>query len=158
MEREVFTQALTAFNEGQPVIVASASSKQMSLAAENFLDRGLGLDALPMVCDGKEKENVMIEMAGRSGMITVATNMAGRGANIKPDLVSTNHIAEAAFEQATAGKTRGLSPWTKNLKPSKIERLMADYLPVSLAESPDPESPQWRSAHQVWKILESNRG
>ena len=136
---EVIPKAMELFAEGEPVILETATTKGMSEAAEQFLDRGLGLEALPMVCGGKEKENTMIEMAGRSGVITVATNMAGRGANIKPDLVAINHISEAAFEKASEGKPVTISV-KKGSQAVKIQRLLDEHLDAVVAESPDQKA------------------
>ena len=136
---EVIPKAMQLFTEGEPVILESTSTKGMSEAAEQFLDRGLGLEALPMVCGGKEKENTMIEMAGRSGVITVATNMAGRGANIKPDLVAINHISEAAFEKASEGKPVTISV-RKSSQAVKIQRLLDEHIDAVVAESPEQKA------------------
>lgn len=136
---EVVDQAYQAFTEGLPVVLQAASTNEVSAAAEVLLDRGLGLEALPMVCEGKEKENVLIGMAGRSGMITVATNMAGRGADIKPDLVATAKISEAAYQKATEGKPVTISV-SKESQAVKIQRLMQDYVPVSIAENKEQKA------------------
>lgn len=134
--QDILPKALDAFAEGEPVILESGTRQQLGEAAQGLLDHGLGLEAIPMVCEGKEKENVMIEMAGRSGMITVATNMAGRGANIKPDLVATAHISEAAYEKATAGKPTTITVKKKS-QAEKIERLLKEFVSVSSTEDPE---------------------
>ena len=132
---ETVKQALSAMQDGTPVIVSAHGSKQMAEISEQLLDRGLGFEAIPMVCDGKEKENTMIEMAGRSGVITVATNMAGRGANIKPDLVATQQISEAAYQHLQNGETVTITV-DKATQAEKIDKLIGDFLPVSVSESP----------------------
>lgn len=135
-EDEVVAKALQAMQEGDPVILESATTKQLGSTAEKLLDHGLGLEALPMVCEGKEKENVMIEMAGRAGMITVATNMAGRGANIKPDLINTDAMSELAYEKASGGEAVVLS-LDKKSQADKVARFLKDIVPVSLTDQPD---------------------
>jgi preprotein translocase subunit SecA len=51
----------------------------------------------------KTLENKIIAGAGRSGMITVATNMAGRGVDIKPDLINYKKLALKVEELAGQG-------------------------------------------------------
>jgi preprotein translocase subunit SecA len=131
---DVLPKAMEAFSDGEPVVLETGTAKGLGEAAEQLLDRGLGLEAIPMVCEGKEKENVMIEMAGRSGVITVATNMAGRGANIKPDLVAINHISEAAYEKAAEGKPVTISVEKKS-QAVKIQRLLDEHIDATVAES-----------------------
>lgn len=133
---EVLGKALEAFTDGTPVILEAETSKQLSESASYLLDRGLGLNAIPMVCEGKEKENVMVEMAGRSGMITVATNMAGRGADIKPDLVAITHIAEAAYQKASQNKPTTITV-DKDSQALKLQRLLQDHVPVTITDDPE---------------------
>lgn len=135
-QAEVLPTALKAFADGVPVILESATSKQMGESAAFLLDHGLGLNAIPMVCEGKEKENVMIEMAGRSGMITVATNMAGRGADIKPDQIAVTHIAEVAFEKASQNQPTTITV-EKESQAVKLQRLLKDHIETTITSSPE---------------------
>jgi len=136
---DLVPRVLELFAEGEPVILEAAGSKGLSEAAEQLLDRGLGLEALPMVCEGKEKENAMIELAGRSGVITVATNMAGRGANIKPDLIAIERLAEAAFEPASNGQPVTVSV-QKESQATKIQRLLEDHIETVIARTPEQQA------------------
>lgn len=135
-QHEVLPQALAAFAEGTPVVLESATSKQLGESASFLLDHGLGLNAIPMVCEGKEKENVMVEMAGRSGMITVATNMAGRGADIKPDQVAITRLAEAAYEKASSNLPTTITV-EKEGQALKLQRLLKDHISVSTTDTPE---------------------
>ena len=130
---DLLSEALEAFHEGEPVVLNLSSSKLLSEAAHAFLDHGLGLGAIPMVCEGKEKENAMIELAGRGQTITVATNMAGRGANFKPDMVATSLLAEEAYIKATEGEAVTVTV-DKKSEALKLKKLLGNYLPVSLEQ------------------------
>lgn len=132
----VVDSALEAYFEGQPVVLRAKSGHGLGASAERLLDAGLGLESLPMVCEGKEKENLLIEMAGRSGFITVATNMAGRGANIKPDLVKIDEIAENAYQGASENGSVVVD-LDKDSQAVKILRRLEAHCPVAIAEKPD---------------------
>ncbi len=58
------------------------------------------LDIAREPLSGKALENYIIGNAGVSGMVTVATNMAGRGADIKPDLVNFKKLSMVAADAA----------------------------------------------------------
>lgn len=121
--------AMQAYEAGRPVVVAADSTADLSLAAEAFLDSGVGLESLPMLCEGKEKEKVVIEAAGRSGFITVATNMAGRGADIKPDLIAVESLAQQAHQALQGGQPVTIAV-EKPAQAERLRRLLSRVCPV----------------------------
>lgn len=129
--------ALQAYQDGRPVLLRCKSSHGLSLAAERLLDGGLGLESLPLVCDGKEKENLLIERAGRAGFITVATNMAGRGADIKPDTFDYDRLAESAYQKSLESKTGLVIDFAKDSQARKLLRRLQGHCAVTLAETPE---------------------
>lgn len=136
---ETIETALSAYFEGEPVVLRSKAAHGLSASAERLLDAGLGLESLPMVCEGKEKENVLIEMAGRAGFITVATNMAGRGANVKPDLVDIDEITEKAYGALSEDKGVVVD-LNKDSEAVKIFRRLKAHCPVAVAETPEQKA------------------
>lgn len=97
------------FFEGKPVLIGTLSVEHNEYLAKLLQEKGIPRDSLQVlnaetVRGDKEGENAMIGQAGRSGVITVATNLAGRGANIKPDLVNFKKLAEQSMEAATGGR------------------------------------------------------
>ena len=68
-------------NKGQPVLIGTASIEKSELL-HNFLDK----EKIPhdiLNAKNHEREASIIENAGVKGAVTVATNMAGRGVDIK---------------------------------------------------------------------------
>ena len=70
-------------DQGRPILVGTRSIESSELLSERLTARGLEHSVLNANFDKDEAE--LIAGAGRSGNITVATNMAGRGTDIKLD-------------------------------------------------------------------------
>jgi preprotein translocase subunit SecA len=86
---------------GQPVLVGTTSVEKSEIVSRMLKRRGVPHEVLN--AKYHEREATIIAQAGRSGAVTVATNMAGRGTDImlggNPEV-----IADAELHQ------RGLSP------------------------------------------------
>ena len=67
--------------KGQPVLIGSASIVKNELLAKYLDEAGLPYEILN--AKNNEREAAIIEKAGEKGAITLATNMAGRGTDIK---------------------------------------------------------------------------
>jgi preprotein translocase subunit SecA len=67
--------------KGQPVLVGTISVEKSEELAEYLLREGLDYEILN--AKNHEKEALIIAKAGEKGAITLATNMAGRGTDIK---------------------------------------------------------------------------
>jgi preprotein translocase subunit SecA len=94
------------FREGQPVLVGTRSIQVNEYLSALLAQRGIPHQVLSAksVKDNTAEENAIIAEAGRSGMVTIATNMAGRGVDIKPDKVNYKKVAILASERAAEGK------------------------------------------------------
>jgi len=97
-EREKFAAVIKEIREcnakGQPVLVGTTSIEN-----SERLSQALNADKLPhQVLNAKQhaREAEIVAQAGRPGMITIATNMAGRGTdivlggNVEPDVAAIN--------------------------------------------------------------------
>ncbi len=68
-------------DKGQPVLVGTASVEKNELLSVYFKQEGIPHDLLN--AKNHEREGEIIAQAGRKGAVTIATNMAGRGVDIK---------------------------------------------------------------------------
>jgi preprotein translocase subunit SecA len=104
--------------KGQPVLVGTTSVEKSEYLSQQLTKRGVPHEVLNAKQHSREAQ--IVAQAGRKGAVTVATNMAGRGTDIKlggnPD-----HLAEAELH------TRGLDPvehaeeWAASL-PAALEK------------------------------------
>ncbi len=67
--------------KGQPVLVGTASIEKNELVSEFLTKNGIPHNILN--AKNHEKEAEIISQAGKKGAVTIATNMAGRGVDIK---------------------------------------------------------------------------
>ncbi len=66
---------------GRPVLVGTVSVEKSEILSDMLKRRGIGHEVLN--AKFHEKEANIVAQAGRSGAVTIATNMAGRGTDIK---------------------------------------------------------------------------
>ena len=96
--------------KGQPILIGTISIEKNELLA-NMMERE-GLRPQMLNAKNHQKEAEIIAQAGRSGGITLATNMAGRGVDIilggNPDPNDEAAIAEAKIEQEKVKALGGL--------------------------------------------------
>src|SRR3954447_23942080 len=69
--------------KGQPVLVGTISVEVSELLSEQLTKRGIPHSVLNAKPEYAEREGETIAEAGRVGAVTIATNMAGRGVDIK---------------------------------------------------------------------------
>jgi len=81
--RAVADDAVAAAVRGQAVLVGTRSVEASEAVAAEFAARGLGFVVLNARQDADEA--AVVAAAGAAGRITIATNMAGRGTDIKLD-------------------------------------------------------------------------
>lgn len=67
--------------KGQPVLVGTASVEKNELLSAYFQKEGVPHEVLN--AKNHEREGEIVAQAGRKGAVTIATNMAGRGVDIK---------------------------------------------------------------------------
>jgi preprotein translocase subunit SecA len=68
---------------GQPVLVGTISVEVSEMLSEEFKRRGIEHVVLNAKPENAQREGETVAQAGRIGAVTIATNMAGRGVDIK---------------------------------------------------------------------------
>ena len=104
--------------KGQPVLIGTISVEISEMLAGEFTRHGIEHVVLNAKPEHAEKEGETISQAGRIGSVTIATNMAGRGVDIKlggdPEAMARHELAkkgirpgdegfDAAFEEILPG-------------------------------------------------------
>jgi preprotein translocase subunit SecA len=109
---------------GQPILVGTVSVETSEMISEALKREGIQHVVLNAKPEHAEREGELIAQAGRKGAVMIATNMAGRGVDIKlggdPEHLAiaelkkkgVNHDSEG-FEEALQEKTEELRPQTK---------------------------------------------
>ena len=81
--RAVAREIQTRHEKGQPVLVGTISVEVSELLGQELAKRGIPHTVLNAKPEYAEREGETIAGAGRPGAVTIATNMAGRGVDIK---------------------------------------------------------------------------
>lgn len=79
--RAIARHVKTLNEKGQPVLVGTASVEKNEILSAHFKQEGIPHQVLN--AKNHEQEGEIIAQAGRKGAVTIATNMAGRGVDIK---------------------------------------------------------------------------
>jgi preprotein translocase subunit SecA len=111
---------------GQPVLVGTISVEVSELLGERLARRGIKHTILNAKPEHAEREGETVAEAGRPGAVTIATNMAGRGVDIKLG-GSPEHLVR--HELAKLGLRPGDPDWEEHeakLLPELERRCEAD--------------------------------
>ena len=119
--------------DGQPILVGTVSVEVSEMISEELRRNGIEHVVLNAKPEHAEREGETIAQAGRRGAVTIATNMAGRGVDIKlggdPEGMARGELAkqgirsgDEGFEQALAEKAEELRPTTEAEAEEVIER------------------------------------
>jgi len=77
----VVNEIVECHQQGQPVLVGTIAIETSEMLSEMLRRKGVPYEVLN--AKQHEREAIIIAQAGRSGAVTIATNMAGRGVDIK---------------------------------------------------------------------------
>ncbi|GAA4473253.1 preprotein translocase subunit SecA [Rhodococcus olei] len=86
--------------KGQPVLIGTTSVERSEYLSRQFTKRGIAHNVLN--AKFHEKEAQIVAEAGRTGAVTVATNMAGRGTDVvlggNPDIIADVHLRQQGLD------------------------------------------------------------
>ena len=104
--------------KGQPILVGTTSVEKSEYLSQQLNKRGVQHEVLN--AKQHDREATIVAQAGRKGAVTVATNMAGRGTDIKlggnPD-----DLAEAELRQRGLDPVEHVEEWAAAL-PAALEK------------------------------------
>ena len=103
---------------GQPVLVGTISVEVSELLSEQLTRKGITHTVLNAKPEHAEREGEIVAEAGAPGAVTIATNMAGRGVDIKLG-GNPEHLAE--LEMAKLGLEPGMPDYDEHLEQVQAE-------------------------------------
>jgi preprotein translocase subunit SecA len=119
--KAVLEEIITRHEKGQPILVGTVSVEVSEMISEALKREGIQHAVLNAKPEHAEREGELIAQAGRKGAVMIATNMAGRGVDIKlggdPEQVAVTELKKKGitpdsegYEQALAEKAAELAP------------------------------------------------
>jgi preprotein translocase subunit SecA len=120
----VIDEIVSRHEKGQPVLVGTVSVEVSEMISEALKRQGIEHAVLNAKPEHAEREGELIAQAGRKGAVMIATNMAGRGVDIKlggdPEHLAITALKKQGithdsedYEEALAAKTVELTPQCK---------------------------------------------
>jgi preprotein translocase subunit SecA len=120
----VLDEIVSRHEKGQPVLVGTVSVEVSEMISEALKRQGIKHAVLNAKPEHAEREGELIAQAGRKGAVMIATNMAGRGVDIKlggdPEHLAIGELKKQGitpesegYEEALAEKTAELEPQCK---------------------------------------------
>ncbi|MGZ5412462.1 MAG: preprotein translocase subunit SecA, partial [Solirubrobacterales bacterium] len=113
--------------QGQPTLIGTISVETSEMLSGEFKRRGIDHVVLNAKPEYAQREGETIAQAGRKGAVTIATNMAGRGVDIKlggsPEQLARQELVN-----------RGVEPDDERY-PGEFERLTSELESASQAEA-----------------------
>jgi preprotein translocase subunit SecA len=125
--KAVMGEILTRHEAGQPILVGTVSVEVSEMISDELKRNGVEHAVLNAKPEHAQREGELIAQAGRRGAVMIATNMAGRGVDIKlggdPESLAEHEL-----------KKRGLTPGDDGYEEAFAEKL-AELAPMCEAEA-----------------------
>jgi preprotein translocase subunit SecA len=106
---------------GQPILVGTVSVEVSEMISGDLRRRGIEHVVLNAKPENAEREGETIAQAGRKGAVTIATNMAGRGVDIKlggnPEEMAKMALAKRGIRPDNEGYDEALTEQAAELEP-----------------------------------------
>jgi preprotein translocase subunit SecA len=136
---------------GRPVLVGTTSVEKSEVLSALLSERGVPHNLLNAKPENVERESEIVAQAGRSGAVTIATNMAGRGTDIilggnadymarlkvreylMPRIVKPEDEDEFSVTAVPGAQNRTKAQGFGSGKPAKTWKASADIFPIDLS-------------------------
>ena len=127
--RAIIEQIVSCHEKGQPVLVGTISIEKSEYISSLLKRRGIPHTVLNAKYHEKEAE--IVAQAGKLGVVTIATNMAGRGTDIvlggNAEFMAKTDLRKAGFDEAVIAEATGYAE-TDNEDILAARRLFAEKL------------------------------
>jgi preprotein translocase subunit SecA len=122
----VLDEIVSRHEKGQPVLVGTVSVEVSEMISEALKRQGIKHAVLNAKPEHAEREGELIAQAGRKGAVMIATNMAGRGVDIKlggdPEHLAIAELKKQGITHESEGYEEALEAKTTELQPQcKVE-------------------------------------
>jgi preprotein translocase subunit SecA len=136
--KALIEEIIARHEKGQPVLVGTVSVEVSEMISEALKRQGIKHAVLNAKPEHAEREGELIAQAGRKGAVMIATNMAGRGVDIKlggdPEHLAISELKKQGithesegYEEALAAKTAEMAPQCKT-EAGKVRELGGLYI------------------------------
>jgi len=119
--KAVLAEIISRHEKGQPILVGTVSVEVSEMISDELKRRGIEHAVLNAKPEHAQREGELIAQAGRKEAVMIATNMAGRGVDIKlggdPEQLAIHELKkkgvtqdDEGYEEALAAKVAELAP------------------------------------------------
>ncbi|HET9161904.1 MAG TPA: preprotein translocase subunit SecA [Solirubrobacterales bacterium] len=117
----VLSEIVSRHEKGQPILVGTVSVEVSEMISGALKREGIKHAVLNAKPEHAEREGELIAQAGRKGAVMIATNMAGRGVDIKlggdPEQLAVTELKKQGITPASEGYEEALAEKTAELEP-----------------------------------------
>ena len=117
----VIDEIVSRHEKGQPVLVGTVSVEVSEMISEALKRQGIKHAVLNAKPEHAEREGELIAQAGRKGAVMIATNMAGRGVDIKlggdPEHLAIAELKKQGITHESEGYEEALAEKTAEMEP-----------------------------------------
>jgi preprotein translocase subunit SecA len=119
--KAVLDEIVARHEKGQPVLVGTVSVEVSEMISDALKRDGIEHAVLNAKPEHAEREGELIAQAGRKGAVMIATNMAGRGVDIKlggdPEHLAIHELKKKGINHDSEGYHEALAEKTEDMAP-----------------------------------------
>jgi preprotein translocase subunit SecA len=119
--KAVLGEIFARHEKGQPILVGTVSVEVSEMISEELKRQGVEHAVLNAKPEHAEREGELIAQAGRKGAVMIATNMAGRGVDIKlggdPEMLARHELKKQGIQTEDEGYEAAFDAKVAELEP-----------------------------------------